>query len=329
MRRPDRSAATWQALGTYVQLQVSDPALLAIAAVQATEALEEVDATCSRFRRDSDLSRANLAAGHWTPVSPLLVAAVRVAVEAATETDGLVDPALGAAMEAIGYDRTFALLDAPGNAPGTAHDRAALRRATGPTRVPAPVRADAWREVRTTADAVFVPHGVRLDLGATGKAFAADVVATDLASTLGIAVAMSVGGDVRVAGPAATPGFGVTVAEVPGDLEADTEPQVVLDLVGGGVATSTLRARRWRHRGVLWHHLLDPSTGLPVDGPWRSVSALGHTCTAANTATTAALVCGDGALAWLEARGVAALLTGRDGQSVATRAWCDLERTDA
>ncbi|KQU67422.1 hypothetical protein ASD62_13145 [Phycicoccus sp. Root563] len=312
MTAPDVGVSTWSALGTTVELHVADPAELARATTRARDVLDEVDASCSRFRADSDLVRANRRPGRWTPVSPVLVGAVRIALEAAHETAGRVDPSLGEAMEAAGYDRTFDLLS----------------RATDlPTALPGVVRPGAWREIGVRPDAVLVPHGARLDLGATGKAYAADLVAADLATTLGAPAAISVGGDVRVTdAPHHTSLHGryrwpVVVGETRTDLADHPDDTVSLLLESGGVATSTVRARRWMRGGREWHHVLDPANGLPVAGPWRSVTALGHTCTAANTATTAALVLGDAAPAWLEQRGVAALLVDEQGERHPTSAW--------
>ncbi len=106
-------AETFGALGTYVYVATRDAAELA-AARRLTEAvLDEVDRTCSRFRADSDLSRANAAAGHWTAVDPLLVAAVGVAVDAARVSEGLVHPLLGRHLVSWGYDRDFATWSTP------------------------------------------------------------------------------------------------------------------------------------------------------------------------------------------------------------------------
>ena len=44
------------------------------------------------------------------PVSPLLAAALAAALHAAETTGGLVDPTVGAAVSALGYDRDFASL---------------------------------------------------------------------------------------------------------------------------------------------------------------------------------------------------------------------------
>ncbi len=304
--RPERT--TWRALGTEVELQVLAAGDLAWATARARDLLDEVDEACSRFRPDSDLMRANARPGLWTTVSPVLVGAVIVALEAAQNTDGRVDPTLGGALEAAGYDRTYELLAA------ASHEPAGL---------PVLLRPGAWREIEVRSDAVLVPHGVRLDLGATGKAFAADLVAADLGERLEGPSVISVGGDVALSQPrtGAPHAWPVAVAETRADLAANPQDTVTVELTGGGLATSTVRARRWRRGGREWHHVLDPRNGLPVNGPWRSVTALGHTCSAANTATTAALVLGDAALGWLAEHDVAALLVDGTGHRHATPRW--------
>ncbi|WP_207556013.1 FAD:protein FMN transferase [Intrasporangium flavum] len=292
--------ARWRALGTYVHLGVADPAVLAAATDLAAAVLGEVDVACSRFRADSELTRANLAAGP-VPASPLLVGAVRVALEAAEQTDGVVDPTLGDVLVAAGYSRTFEEVPA-----------------SDPSPVALPRRRPGWRDVVVTDDALEVPRGVALDLGATGKAYAADLVALSVLEALGTAVVVSVGGDVRAVRPpdAAHTRWTVGVAHTP-----DAEPVAHVLLTDGGLATSSVAARRWTRAGRRWTHLVDPRTLGPVAGPWRTVCATGTTCVAANVATTAAMVLGVDAPAWLEARGAAALLLAHDGVAHATATW--------
>ncbi len=115
--------ASWRALGTYVHLRTADPDLIGSARAIAEHVLDAVDVACSRFRGDSDLTRANRAAGP-VAVSPVLVGAVRAALEAAEVTDGLVDPTLGLLLEAAGYDRTFTMVPAARPDPGRAARRA-------------------------------------------------------------------------------------------------------------------------------------------------------------------------------------------------------------
>ena len=69
------------------------------------------------------------------------------------------------------------------------------------------------------------------------------------------------------------------------------------------------------------HHLLDPRSGLPVAGPWRTVSVVAGTCVQANTASTCAVVRGDGAPAHLARLGLPARLVSVDGRVTTLGGW--------
>ena len=303
-RSPGAGTATWRALGTYVYLATTEAQLLEPARQMAIRLLADVDRTCSRFRQDSDLVSANLAAGSWTRVDPLLVQAIDAAMEAAAQTDGLVDPTLGHSLVAVGYDRDLALMPAA---------------SSDPAGVPLPARSGAWREILLDpAGAVMVPRGCALDLGATAKAWAADLIASSVAAESDSTVVISLGGDVAVSGPS---GWPVSVTETVDD-SADAE---IVHLPSGGLATSSTAARRWIRGGVVQHHLLDPLTGEPTRGPWRTVTATGATCVLANTASTAAIVLGDKALGWLTERDIPARLVDGEGTIVRTSRWPEPE----
>ena len=164
------AAADWTALGTLVRLVVTDPAALPEARRLLEEDLAALDLACSRFRPDSELRSLDRRAGRPVPVSPLLADAIAVALQAARRTAGDVDPTVGTAMSAIGYDRDFSAVPA-----------------TGPRLRVVPVPAPGWETVRLdrAAGTVAVPDGVRLDLGATAKAFAADRSAGRIARPAG------------------------------------------------------------------------------------------------------------------------------------------------
>jgi thiamine biosynthesis lipoprotein ApbE len=110
-RKP--ALASWQALGTSVVLQLTDPDALALARMIVEGHLREIDRACSRFRADSDLELVNASAGISVRVGALLIEAVEVALRAARLTDGDVDPALGEALVIAGYDRDYQLLECP------------------------------------------------------------------------------------------------------------------------------------------------------------------------------------------------------------------------
>jgi FAD:protein FMN transferase len=170
---------------------------------------------------------------------------------------------------------------------------------------------------------VLVPAGTSLDLGATGKAFASDLVTSAIAGRLGVACVLSLGGDVAVGRPEPDAGDGpvpwqVTISETP-----DEPPTATVTLPTGGLATSTVLARRWHRGGQVVHHLLDPATGRPVDPVWRTASVVAPTCLEANTASTASIVMGARATDWLAERGRAARLVGNDGVLTYVGDWAE------
>ena len=101
----------FQALGTTAVVAVTRPHRLSAATTLVAAELAAVDRAYSRFRPDSELMGLCGRAGHTMPVSPLLAAALAAALHAAESTGGLVDPTVGAAVSALGYDRDFASAD--------------------------------------------------------------------------------------------------------------------------------------------------------------------------------------------------------------------------
>jgi thiamine biosynthesis lipoprotein ApbE len=294
----------WEALGTSVVLLVDDPDALATARTIVERELRAIDRACSRFRPDSDLQRANAGAGRFVGVDPLLIEAVEVALRAAMLTDGDVDPTVGNALILAGYDRDWTLLERSRPADGfeDAPPPAITARVT-----------PGWRaiELDRECSAIRVPPGVRLDLGATAKAWVADRAAAAVHGATGAGSLISLGGDIATAGAAPGEGWRIYVTDdhrrVPG------EQGQTISIRAGGIATSSTTARRWRHEGRTQHHIIDPATGAPVAPRWRTVSVAAETCLDANIASTAALIRADGAPAWLGRVGLPARLVGNDG----------------
>jgi thiamine biosynthesis lipoprotein len=306
------ASATWESLGTTVVLRASDPTAMP-AAREAVEAeLGAIDLACSRFRGDAELARVNACAGRATRVSPLLIEALEVALRAAELTGGDVDPTVGRALELAGYDRDWSLLaPAAPESPGPAER---------PGRIVARLRSG-WRAVtldRASAT-VRIPAGIRLDLGATAKAWAADRAAAAAAAAGGCGVLVAIGGDIATAGPAPEGGWRIRVTD---DHRSDcTAPGQTVAISSGGLATSSTTVRRWMHAGQTMHHIIDPDTGAPVRASWRTVSVAAASCTDANIATTAALVRAARAPAWLAGLGLPARLVDQDGKALAIGSW--------
>jgi thiamine biosynthesis lipoprotein len=302
-------AISFDALGTTTTVVVDggdDAADAAVAAVQAE--LAAVDLACSRFRPDSELSRLNAAGGDPVPAGPRLLEAVAVALRAARLTGGLVDPTIGRALRALGYDRDFHAMPVLGG------------RASGVVTLlsgPAP----GWRvvELDPVERTITVPAGVELDLGATAKALAADWAAAAAHQACGRGVLVSLGGDVAVAGHSPPGGWSIRVSD---DCRASIDaPGESISITAGGLATSSTTVRRWRQAGTDVHHLIDPSTGRPAGPAWRTVSVAARTCVDANIASTAAVVLGAAAADWLVTRRLPARLVAVDGAVTRVGGW--------
>ncbi|HEX3630411.1 MAG TPA: FAD:protein FMN transferase [Candidatus Dormibacteraeota bacterium] len=304
---------SWKALGTSVHVLTADGGDLSGAEMAVREILQDVDLAYSRFRTDSELSRLNARGGQAVQVGPLLARAIGVALQAARATGGAVDPTIGKAIRVAGYDDDFARLTA---------DR-------GPVTLRA-VSVPGWRVIRFDAVSrtVQIPAGVELDLGSTGKALAADMAATAaLAAIDSPGALVSLGGDIATAGRPPEGGWRVLVSE-DSNVPPDSDGQV-LCIQRGGIATSSTTVRRWSRGKASLHHIIDPQTSRPTDGPWRTVTVLAGNCVDANVAATAAIVQGERAIDWLRAHRLPARLVETDGTIHFLGPWPDPQQITA
>ncbi|MFQ4149411.1 FAD:protein FMN transferase [Arthrobacter sp. LAPM80] len=284
-------------------MTVTDASRMTDAQRIVQDVVSDVDDACSRFRTDSELilKHAELAVG--APVSRMLALLVESALDAARWTDGDVDPTLGKDMDALGYDRDISQLKL--ELAGTAVTEFQSRG-----------RKPGWQRIRLEGQTLVVPEDIRLDLGATAKAVAADKAAEKVATELGCGVLVSLGGDIATAGSGPDGGWQVLVQ----DLSKDPWQQVTLQ-AGHAMATSSTQKRRWTHAGRDVHHILDPRFGLPAEPVWRSVTVAAPSCLLANAFTTAGVVRGFGAVEWFQQRGIAGRFVDGQGRVVATGSW--------
>ena len=291
---------------------------LALAAVDAE--LERLDRQASRFRDDSELSRIHHEPSPVHQLSRGLAEAISVALAAARWTGGLVDPTVGGALIALGYDRDFAAIGA--GAPASADRRPGPGPAGGPASAGGPGPAPGWRSVTLEGTVLSLPAGARLDLGATAKGLGSDRAAAAAYRVCGRGgILVSLGGDIAVTGQPPVGGWPVAVADS-SDPGRDAPGQVVR-LTTGALATSSVTGRRWQRDGRTVHHIVDPQTGWPAAGPWRTVSVAAASCAEANAAATAAIVAGRDAEAWLAGTGLPARLVAHDGAVRLLGGWPD------
>ena len=299
------AAVTFDAIGTTNTIVVTEPETMAAAVAIARRHLAELDRAVSRFRPDSEVSllaaRARRAPAE-TFVSPTFAAYLQAALRVARLTGGLVDPTVGSALVAGGYDDDLAVVRA--------------RRDFHQTRVGS---VPHWHTVHLNPSArrVSVTAGTLIDLGATAKAHAADTIAHLLAEQLRGGFVVNLGGDVAVSGPPPPQGWSIGIDD------ADGVTRQVVTSTGQAIATSSTQRRAWSVDGVVHHHIVDPRTGHTAPAVWGQVSCAAATCLEANAASTAAVVLRQDAPAWLEANGIPARLDAADGHVVTTTGWPD------
>ncbi|MBK5227133.1 MAG: FAD:protein FMN transferase [Actinobacteria bacterium] len=168
---------------------------------------ERVEACCSRFRDDSELTRINDALALSVPISPLMAEMLETADRAYQLSEGRVDPTVLAAVRAAGYDRDLNL---------------ASKKSRGSRTVPG------WDSVSLDDNSVRRPPGVGIDLGGIAKGWTARAALEVPGARL-----------VDAAGDIAARGRWVVDVKHGGDRVAG------LTVEDCGVATSGIDRRRW------------------------------------------------------------------------------------
>ena len=225
--------------------------------VAITDRIAHFDATYSRFREDSLVTRISREAGSYEFPSDI-AALFDLYLQLYQATAGAITPLVGKALEHWGYDANYRLSPAAGN----------------PPRVPP------LTDMLSLEGSIL--HAVRpvgIDIGAAGKGFLVDeVVGLMQASGLTEGI-VDASGDLRhLGGKAERVGL-----EHPGDPR---QVVGVVELHGQSLAASSPNRRSWAP-GV--HHILDAVTGFPTVGT-RATWAITDDCAVADGLATALCV---------------------------------------
>jgi thiamine biosynthesis lipoprotein len=157
---------TWRKWSVDVEVYVTDPEGADVAAELLAEHLDQLDAAVNRFRADSEIRRLP------TVVSPLFACHLEAALDAARETNGVLDPTVGGLLVELGYDADIEQVK----------DNAVERPHTSRPR---------WQSILLEGTSLSVADGTVLDLGSTSKALAADDGARMIAEPWSRSVEMS------------------------------------------------------------------------------------------------------------------------------------------
>ncbi|CAN5167196.1 FAD:protein FMN transferase [soil metagenome] len=271
----------------------TDPAPLQAAIEQE---LEAIVTAFSPWRSDSEITRFNDApAGTWA-LSSSFWSLLDAAMDLADDTNGAVDPTLGALVDLWGF--------------GPPGPRTASEPTPDDAAVEAALAVSGWQKLRMNRDARAAVQmggpdgGMKLDFSGIAKGHAVDRVSDRLTALGATSHLVEIGGELRGRGvkPDSQPWW-VEIERV----EGSPAPRTVVALVDLALATSGDYRRAFRHDGRLYSHTIDGRTGRPIDNGLASVSVLHASAMKADAFATALMVLGpyEGP-AFAEAMGLAA-----------------------
>lgn len=270
--------------------------------------IDHLERCWSRFLQSSDVSLLNQIGpeGGTLCVDPSTVTLLRSMITGYQVTAGRFDPTVLRALMAAGYrashvDPTRITAVAEGvSRPGALLDL----------------------EVDPETNMVRVPAGLVLDPGGIGKGLAADLAVAHLLA-LGVAGAMvEIGGDLAMAGRSVDPSGWRVDVEHP-----DRSDGLLCSLAvsGGGVATSSVRSRRWMKEGREHHHQIDPRTATCSTTDLVTVTVIAPTGWLAEVHATAALsMGGEAVIGYLEGHGLSGIAVTSDAGTDAVLHTADL-----
>jgi thiamine biosynthesis lipoprotein len=276
------------------------PAAELQAGIQAQ--FEAVNQALSTYRADSALSHFNDDdRGEWQDIDPELALVMRYALSLAEASGGAYDITVGPLVNLWGF----------GPDPATFRVPVAAAIAQARARV-------GWRKVEldATRPRARKQPGVRVDLSSLGKGRGVDRVATYLDGRHVSNYLIDLSGKLRARGlNAAGAPWRVAVEQPAADVTGTraTAGTAVLSLRDSSVATAGDYRRYFESNGRHYSHIIDPLTGEPVAHRTVSSTALAAGCMEADAWATVFMVMPpDEALALADARGLKALLIGRD-----------------
>lgn len=257
--------------------------------------LDAVIGVFSTWVRTSEISRFNTAPAEMYALSPEFWAVLQAALDIADETNGAVDPTLGALVDLWGFGPSGPRPDDVPAVPSDAEISEALA-------------VSGWQKLRLHMDAeqrgAYQLGGMRFDFSGIAKGRAVDRV-SDALTRLGVTSHLiEVGGEMRGRGvkPDMQPWW-IGLEPPPGSQA----PRTVAALVDIAVATSGDWRRAFEAEGRLYPHTIDGRTGRPVDNGMASVTVFHDSAMLADAWATALTVLGpDDGPAFAEAHRLAA-----------------------
>jgi thiamine biosynthesis lipoprotein len=266
-----------------IWLETPDKQFAARMLAFAAQETLRIEKKYSLFLPSSDLSAINSQPGRWLSVDDETEALLDLCEQYWQRSAGMIDVTVGVFLKAWKFDGS--------SPPPTQQQIDALRPFVG------------WDKIRRRRNQLYLPMGMRVDLGGVVKEYAVDLIAEFLASALpegGIMV--NFGGDIRAIRPKNDQSPWRIALEI---CEPAASEPMVFTLWQGSIATSgNYKRYAVDHQGKRLGHILNPKTGWPVANGPSSVSIISPTAMNSGFLSTLAMLKGEEALLFLEQQDV-------------------------
>ncbi|NWJ94449.1 MAG: FAD:protein FMN transferase [Chloroflexi bacterium] len=278
------AALNFRAMNTTIELLIYAPTdkveEVKSAGHQIKTLFVESEATLSRFRPESELSKLNRQ-GYLENSSALLYENVAAAWQMRDLTSGIFDPTILDALEAAGYDRSFELLK--GGLPQLFTFRQTSRPDAWYN------SAQAWIKLDPLSRSIQLAPGLRLDLGGIAKGSTATRAVELLRHFPFSSFMLNAGGDMYLhsSPPQNSQGWRVDIANEALGATGDITSFLVINKA---VATSSTTGRQWRLGGQSRHHLIDPRTRQPTNNGLAAATVVAETVQMADVMAKTALI---------------------------------------
>lgn len=236
--------------------------------------VKEMERLLSTNLEGSDIYRINHAAGNAIKVDPRTFELIEQALEMGEKSKGRFDVSIGA------VNNLWKIGSEDAQKPSDQEIKDAL-----------PYINYKDVELDKTKQTVAIKEGMTLELGAISKGYIADGL-KQLFSSKGITTAIiNLGGNVVVMGssPVHEEGWKVGVQD-PDEVRGTVVGSVYVK--DGSVVTSGIYERYLEVDGVIYHHILDPETGYPVENTISGVTVFTKNSTQGDALSTTLFLLG-------------------------------------
>lgn len=265
------------AMGTYVQQTVYGKNGQA-GATKAASAISDLENEISWRVEGSDIQKLNAqAGGDPVKVSEETLSVLQVSLDVAQESGGAFDPTiypLSSLWDFGGDNQQLPSQDSIDKFLPCVNYRDLILNEDNST-----------AQLQTELEAV--------DLGAAGKGAACDAALQAYRDAGVDNAVIAVGGSIGVMGRRLTQeNWRISVRDPDKNAQDSDAGMGVLELSEGFVSTSGVYEKYFEQNGTLYHHILDPATGYPVENDLLSVSVVAQTGVLSDLLSTACFVLG-------------------------------------